>query len=672
MFHLINLILFFIIMLFYLSNSLTPLWNFKNSTTDILNGNELKSILIHTSEYYEYTIELTHTFSKSSEEISQKKTIVIKTENNNEFFNGQVEFDDIHSFYRTVHASKYYYFICPKGPNYPLMYENNSWKKIELGTLNEDSNLLCYYHSSADDNTLLFMFSNSNNIYGYSVRNNINYTFTFNNHILDFIVGDNKTNQTMVIAHLHEYQILLETVFVEFNNKNILTNFLYTTIDPNPFSIVQCNFVQLNDNYTLYCLTYDKNSSNFSSGYSSNDIKLIDNKINATYTKNTNIPFQFKNNITIQSIQLIKNTPFAQYIITVDEKDPISEINKKITYFGILDISTNQILFNSNETIKKIYSSNTTTNEYIIITESSVYKLCGTAKEGGNCIQKCSNHLKLNPEDYNTCTNDNSCDTQIYKPYNICISKCDTNLFYSDGTNCGLCKDIDPNNPYTIYGENECKNTTEGLYELYPFVKIFKKCYSTCKNCYGKDSNISHNCESCIQDHYLTDKNCTQECYLSYYKNESTRKCEKCNENCLTCSKGSENGNNYCLSCNNGQLLLNATGYGNNCVDQCPNNTIRKDNYCNEIDEEEERKKKEEEERKKKEEEERKQKEEEERKQKEENKANEESVLVWYIILIVLIIFSIFIIIYLIYMCKPEKLEDVQENIISELKDFKE
>ena len=103
--------------------------------------------------------------------------------------------------------------------------------------------------------------------------------------------------------------------------------------------------------YTLYCLTYDKNSSNFSSGYSSNNISL--SNYNTSYTKHTNIPFEFKNNISIQSIKLIKNTPFAQYIINVDEKDPISEINKEITYFGILDMSTNKILFNSNEKIKK-------------------------------------------------------------------------------------------------------------------------------------------------------------------------------------------------------------------------------------------------------------------------------------------------------------------------------
>ena len=49
-------------------------------------------------------------------------------------------------------------------------------------------------------------------------------------------------------------------------------------------------------------------------------------------------------------------------------------------------MSTNKILFNSNEKIKKFYPSNTTTNEFIIVTQSSVYKLCGTAKyEGKDC-----------------------------------------------------------------------------------------------------------------------------------------------------------------------------------------------------------------------------------------------------------------------------------------------
>ena len=62
MFDFINVILFFVIILNHFSNSLIPLWNFKNSTTNILNENESTTILIHTSMYFNFTIELTHTF----------------------------------------------------------------------------------------------------------------------------------------------------------------------------------------------------------------------------------------------------------------------------------------------------------------------------------------------------------------------------------------------------------------------------------------------------------------------------------------------------------------------------------------------------------------------------------------------------------------------------------
>ena len=67
----INVKLFIGIMLFYFSTSLTPLWNFNLSTTNILNGNESESLLIHKSSYFDYTIKLFHIFSKSSEGISQ-------------------------------------------------------------------------------------------------------------------------------------------------------------------------------------------------------------------------------------------------------------------------------------------------------------------------------------------------------------------------------------------------------------------------------------------------------------------------------------------------------------------------------------------------------------------------------------------------------------------------
>ena len=497
MFYFINVILFFVIILFHFSNSLIPLWNFKNSTSNILNKNESTSILIHTSMYFNFKIELTHIFNKSSEEISQNKKIIIKDDSNKKFFEGTVEFNDIHSFYRTIYENiKYYYFICPKGSNKPLILNEKKWNEIDFKnlTLNEDSDLLCYYHSSPKDNTLLFMFSNTEFVYGYSIRKEIN--LNFSNHILDFILNDHNDVENMIIVYLHNNSILLESASFNFKEFKILSNMNNITIDENPFSIVQCTFVKVNQ-YTLYCLTYDKNSSNFSSGYSSNDISSSNSQ--TSYNKHTKIPFEFINNISIQSIKLIKKTSFAQYIITVDEKDPISEINKEITYFGILDISKNQILFNSNEKIKQIYPSNIMTNEYIIITESSVYKLCGTAKNEGNCIQQCPKYLKLNPEDYNTCTNDISCNNQIYLPYNICISKCDTDIFYSNGTNCGLCKDIDPNNPIKIYGENNCTNSlsnnTYKTYQLYPLLNIYKKCSMDCEKCYGKYSNNSHNCE---------------------------------------------------------------------------------------------------------------------------------------------------------------------------------
>ena len=44
----------------------------------------------------------------------------------------------------------------------------------------------------------------------------------------------------------------------------------------------------------------------------------------------------------------------------------------------------------------------------------------------------------------------------------------------------------------------------------------------------------------------------------------------------MTCNGESENGNNHCLSCNeslNESFLVIADGFGNNCVDKCPEKT---------------------------------------------------------------------------------------------------
>jgi len=86
---------------------------------------------------------------------------------------------------------------------------------------------------------------------------------------------------------------------------------------------------------------------------------------------------------------------------------------------------------------------------------------------------------------------------------------------------------------------------------------------------------------------------CGDQCPDGYYK-DSNGTCQVCNSNCLTCKGPSIEGNNNCLSCDpnkNESKLIDAEGFPNNCVSECPNNTIRNGAKCIKINNSEKKKK---------------------------------------------------------------------------------
>ena len=116
----------------------------------------------------------------------------------------------------------------------------------------------------------------------------------------------------------------------------------------------------------------------------------------------------------------------------------------------------------------------------------------------------------------------------------------------------------------------------------YKYVKFYDRyylstCYETCLKCNGTGTNDKHNCRSCIEGKLFQEDNgnCLDECLFGYFKSNKT--CKKCHENCESCSKESENGNNNCLTCNKTskyKYLVNIPDLGKNCVEECPEGTF--------------------------------------------------------------------------------------------------
>ena len=95
-------------------------------------------------------------------------------------------------------------------------------------------------------------------------------------------------------------------------------------------------------------------------------------------------------------------------------------------------------------------------------------------------------------------------------------------------------------------------------------------CDDKCKTCKDGPIEGNQNCLSCKDGNdVLQEGNCIKNCTDGFYE-DSNKTCINCHENCKTCEKGEKDGNQNCLSCkDNVPYLINADGYNKNCIDNC-------------------------------------------------------------------------------------------------------
>ena len=220
-------------------------------------------------------------------------------------------------------------------------------------------------------------------------------------------------------------------------------------------------------------------------------------------------------------MNFIKGTQYVYYEIYNKNKDK--------SYYGILDIKSNKILYNIEEEFTTFipFSNN---GEMLAISATSAYRIC-ILKDGNSCLNSCPNgNLILDP-DGNKCQN--YCDSGKIElmPEGICISQstCDLNFFIinSDGE-CGLCSYFYP---------------SESKYKLI--------------NIPGCLSTIPKNTEYYNEDLYLL------KCKINYHLN-SNNECvpDSCYERCEACSEMSNDVTNQkCTSCKSGYIFENG-----NCI----------------------------------------------------------------------------------------------------------
>ena len=152
--------------------------------------------------------------------------------------------------------------------------------------------------------------------------------------------------------------------------------------------------------------------------------------------------------------------------------------------------------------------------------------------ENKNCYSTCPHYYYI---DKNTnmkyCTENTECPYNYHKliaSRKECVNKCEEDKEYKYELN-NECYNICPVETYPKENEYICfSGTPEGYYLD---SDIYKKCYVTCKNCYGPGNLDNHNCTECHSDYpYGIDKtnyiNCYNNCpFLFYFDSYNNKYC---------------------------------------------------------------------------------------------------------------------------------------------------
>ena len=252
-----------------------------------------------------------------------------------------------------------------------------------------------------------------------------------------------------------------------------------TLIEAKKYS--QANF--LSDTNDFFYFTYN-NIYDFSSGFSTKTVVGQIYFTNDVEVKNNyNSPFEFIDEVEIKQMKFIPYTKYAYFSI----------YNKKTEemYYGVLDITLNKIILNTNENIDIFipYSS----NSMLAITKESAYRICLIKDSNGNCIDECSQSDNIiHDVEGNKCGM--GCDAGKYLIIQeaVCSSECNNNIFVLYEHNCGLCRDLDSTHKYKLINGTECLNEIIEGSEIY---------------------NSKLNLLVCKSGYILNDNKCIPHCY---------------------------------------------------------------------------------------------------------------------------------------------------------------
>ena len=201
-----------------------------------------------------------------------------------------------------------------------------------------------------------------------------------------------------------------------------------------------------------------------------------------------------------------------------------------------------------------------------------------------NCYEICKYNYYFDKSNNYHCTENETCPelyNKLIKEDNKFIDKCQNDNIYKYEFN-NRCYINCPNKTYSLI-DNEflCFNEAPEGYYFDSNDTIYKKCFETCKFCYGEGNETNNNCKECksnftFYDNPYNNSNCYKTCIHFYYFDELFN--INCTENEICPLKYSKliPDKKVCIKeCKNDDIYKYE--YNNKCYTKCPNGTFLND-----------------------------------------------------------------------------------------------
>ena len=301
-------VIFIFLNLLFFNISIIPNWNLKKSAKNLLDTNTNTNTFTYTVTHramYKLEAELKKTITRNSENgtISHINELFI-----NKTSYGNVQFENIESFYHTDSGKR---LLCPIGKHDPINLDGMN-EIVNSNTKNENWDLKCYNHNSANRYFFTFYFMNGANQV-YDLVDASTYTryeyLNIQSELYDFKLknkeGDTESDSYPICAlikHDNKIQFVGTAYFLkESNNIGRDQDKYKALID------AKTNSQGYFNNYTtdFYYITYNS-ISDFNSGYSTKTVDHSNYYSNDVAVSNhEKSPFEFFNNVEIEEMKFL-------------------------------------------------------------------------------------------------------------------------------------------------------------------------------------------------------------------------------------------------------------------------------------------------------------------------------------------------------------------------------